>query len=102
MVNYQYMRIHLKEIPNKVIVEYSLLPLADSSGYFYIKIRKEVYGLKEAGIIAYKRLLRNLQPHGYAPVVHTPSLWTHTTLPTTFTLALDDFGIKFFAADDAT
>ena len=102
MANYQYMRINLKDIPNKVIAEYSLLPFADSSGYVYVKIRKGMYGLKESGIIAYKRLVRNLQPQGYAPVAHTPGLWTHTTLPTTFTLAVDDFGINFFAADDAT
>ena len=102
MENYQYMRIHLKDTPNELIVEYSLLPLANSSGYVYIKIKKEMYGLKEAGIIDYKRLVRNLQPHGYAPVAHTPSLWTHTTVPTTFTLSVDNFGIKLFAADDAT
>ena len=74
MVNYQYMRINLKDIPNKVIVEYSLPPLADSSGYVYVEIRKGMYGLKEAGIVAYKRLVRKIQPHGYAPVVHTPGL----------------------------
>ena len=61
-----------------------------------------MYGLKEAGIIAYKRLVRNLQPHGYAVVTHTPGLRTHTTLPTTFNLAVDDSGINFFAANDAT
>ena len=60
-----------------------------------------MYGLKEAGIIAYKRLVRNPQPHSYAPLAHTPGLWNHTTLPTTFTLAVEGFCIKFFAADDA-
>ena len=74
MSNYQYMRIHLKGIPNEVVVEYSLLPIADLSGYVYVEIRKGMYGLKEAGIIAYKRLVRNLQPHGYAPVAHTTSI----------------------------
>ena len=87
MANYQYMRIHLKEIPNEVIVEYFLPPLTDSSGYVYVKTRKGMYGLKESGIIAYKRLIRNLEPHGYAPVAHTPGLCTHTTMPTTFTFA---------------
>ena len=96
------MWIHLKYIPNEVIVEYSLLTIADSRGYIYVKIRKGMYVLKEAGIISYKRLVCNLEPHGYAPVPHTPGLWTHTTLPTIFTLAVDEFGIKFFAADDAT
>ena len=43
MANYQYMPIHLKEIPNKVIVEYSLLPISDLSGYVYVKIIKGMY-----------------------------------------------------------
>ena len=102
MENYQYMRIPLKEIPNEVLVEYSLLSLADPSGYVFVKIRKGLYGLKESSIISYKRLIRNLQPHGYAPVSHTPGLWTHTTLPTTLTLAVDNSGINLFATDDAT
>ena len=102
MSNYQYTRIHLKDIPNEVIVEYSLLPITNSSGYVYVEIRKGIYGLKEDGIIAYNPLVRNLQPHGYAPVAHNPSLWNHTTLPTTFILAVDNFGIKFFAANHAT
>ena len=102
MANYQYIWIHLKGITNKVIAEYSLLPLADSSGYVHVEIRMGMYGLKEAGIIAYKRLVHNLQPHGYATVAHTPVFWTHKTLPITFTLAVDNFGIKFFASDNAT
>ena len=89
-------------IPNEVIVEYYFLPIAESSGYAYVEIKKGMYGLKEDGIISYKRLVRNLQPHGYAPVAHTHGIWTHTNLPTTFTLAVDNFGIKFFAADNAT
>ena len=56
----------------------------------------------ESGIISYKRLVCNLQPYGYAPVTPPRVLWTHLTLPTTFTLAVDDFGIKLFAADNAT
>ena len=76
------MRVHLKDIPDKVIVEYSLLPIPNSSRYVYLEIRKGMYGIKEAGIIAYKRLVRNLQPHCYNPVAHTPGLWTQTNLPT--------------------
>ena len=33
---------------------------------------------------------------------NTPGLWTHSTLPTTFNLTLDDFGIKLFAANDSS
>ena len=102
MSNLQYMQIHLRGIPHEVIFEYSLLSIADSSGYVHVDIRKGMYGLKEAGIISYTRLVRNLQPHGYAPVENNSGLWTHYTLPTTFTLTVDDFGIKLFSADDAT
>ena len=102
MLNNQNMRIHLKDTPNKVIVEYSLFPIADSISYVYVEIRKGMYGLKKAGIISYNCLVRDFQPHGYAPEAHTPGFWTHTTLPTTFTLAVNNFGIKLFASDDAT
>ena len=98
MAKYQYMRIHLRYIPDKVIVEYSLLPISNFSGYVYVEIRKGMYGLKESGIIAYNRLAYNLQSHGYTPVAHNPGLWTHTTFPTTLTLDVDNFGINLFAA----
>jgi hypothetical protein len=35
------------------------------------------------------------------PVRYTPGLWRHTTRRTTFTLAVDDFGIKYFSKADA-
>ena len=101
MANFQYMRIHLKDIPNEVVVEYYLLPITDASGCVYVDIIKGIYGLKESVIIANKRLVCNLQPHIYAPVAHAPGMWTHSTLSTTFTLAVYDFGIKLFAANNA-
>ena len=61
-----------------------------------------MYGLKEAGIIAFNRLVTKLAPHGYHPVRFTPGLWRHNSLPTTFTLAVDDFGIKYFHQDHLT
>ena len=38
------------------------------NGYMYIELRKVMYGLKEAGILAFKYLVENLAPHGYHPV----------------------------------
>jgi hypothetical protein len=35
-----------------------------------------------------------LAPHGYYEVTKTPGLWKHITRPITFTLVVDDFGIK--------
>jgi len=33
-----------------------------------------MYGLKEAGIIAYKHFVKNLLPYGDAPLQHTPGV----------------------------
>jgi hypothetical protein len=102
MTIYQYMKIHRKYLPDEVISEYNLTPAHfDSKGYCYLEIRKGMYGLKEAAILAYEQLVAHLKPYGYHPVPQTPGLWRHTTKPTTFTLAVDDFGIKYFTKSDA-
>jgi hypothetical protein len=102
MLIYQYMRIHRKYVTQEVIDEYGLTDAHfDAKGYIYVEIRKGMYGLKEAAILAYDQLKAHLAPYGYYPVSHTPGLWRHTTRRTTFTLAVDDFGIKYFSKEDA-
>jgi hypothetical protein len=102
MTIFQYMKVHRRYLPDEVISEYNLTPAHfDSKGYCYVEIRKGMYGLKEAAILAYEQLVAPLKPHGYYPVSNTPGLWRHLTKPTTFTLAVDDFGIKYFTRADA-
>ena len=60
-----------------------------------------MYVLKEAGIIAFNNLFQNLAPFGYEPMPYTPDLWRHKAKPTTFTLCVEDFGIKYFSKADA-
>ena len=36
-----------------------------------------------------------LAPHGYYDVNHTPGLWRHVRRPVRFSLAVDDFDIKY-------
>jgi len=99
---YQYMRIHRKYLTNEIFDEYGLTDAHfDSKDYIYVEIRKGMYGLKEAAILAFEQLRDHLAPFGYHPVKHTPGLWSHETLKTTFTLAVDDFGIKYFSKTDA-
>jgi hypothetical protein len=101
MAIYQYMRVPRRYIPQEVIDEYNLTPAHfDSKGYAYLEIQKGMYGLKEASILAYDQLREHLAPYGYAPVPFTPGLWRHNKLRTTFTLAVDDFGIKYFSRSD--
>ena len=50
---------------------------------------------KETSILAYGQLKEHLAPYGYMPVQFTPGIRRHNTRRTTFTLAVDDFGIKY-------
>ena len=54
-----------------------------------------MYGLPQAGKLAYNQLVRKLEPHGYAPCCHTPGLWRHKWRPILFSLVVDDFGVKY-------
>ena len=80
--------------------EYTINPIIAHDNYVYVKIKKGMYGLKQAAIIAYKHLVKKLQPHGYYPVPSTSNLWAHTSRPTVFVLCVDDFGIKYFNQKD--
>ena len=79
-----------------MIYKYNLHNIMDVHGYVHVEIRKGVYELNEASIIAYKILAKNIKPNGYSTVEHIPGLWPHNVHRTTFTLDVDDFGIKFF------
>ena len=96
MITYQYMKTLLR---SEICKEYDITNLSHN-GFVYVKIRKGIYRLKEADIIAFKRLVYNLKPHGYHPVKHTPGLWRHKDRNMMFTLVVDDFGIKYFHMQD--
>ena len=92
--DYAYMRIPVTMLPESIVEEYKLAPLM-YKGYAHVEIRKGMYDLPQAGRIANDRLKKFLEPYGYAPVPITPGLWTHKTNPLTFSLVVDDFGIKY-------
>jgi hypothetical protein len=60
-----------------------------------------MYGLPHAGIFTNELLQRNLAKDGYRPTTHTHGLWTHDTLPISFSLGVDDFGVKYVGREDA-
>ena len=60
-----------------------------------------MYGLKQAAILAYNKLVKHLKPYRYSPIPFSLSLWTHTSRPTSFCLCVDDFGVKYFSQEDA-
>jgi hypothetical protein len=88
------MVINLSSLPQDTIDKYDLIELSQD-GKVYVEIQKAMYGLPQAGILANKLLQRNLAKYGYRPTQHTHVLWTHDTRPISFSLVLDDYGVKY-------
>jgi hypothetical protein len=94
MEDFEYLRIPIKRTPLEIITHYNLLPLV-SDGHIYIEVQKGMYGLPQAGILANHLLAKRLAPHEYLQTKTTPGLWAHDTLTVTFSLVLDDVGVKY-------
>ena len=88
------MKLRMDTIPDEIITQYNLRDIAVDE-WVYCEIKKGIYGLPHAGKIANDRLTQHLLPHGYSPVKYPPGIWTHTTRDITFTLVVNDFGIKY-------
>ena len=71
------------------------------SGVVYLRMERAVWGLPQAGILAIKLLRQRLTPHGYYECINTPGLWRHEWRPITFTLVVDDFGVKYVGKEYA-
>ena len=66
-----YMKIHCKHIPKEIIDQYQLEDKFHNN-YIYVKIKKGMYSLNEATILAYQHLINNLAPLGYKPIPYGP------------------------------
>ena len=67
MARAEYMKIQFKYSPAAIRAAYNLDNLVTSQGWVYIKIKKGMYGLKQAARIAYDLLKRRLAEDGYKP-----------------------------------
>jgi hypothetical protein len=87
------MVIMMASLPQEVIDEYGLNDLAIYDKV-YIEIQKGMYGLPQAGMLANELLQQRLAHDGYRPISHIHGLRTHDMRPNTFSLFVEDFGIK--------
>jgi len=97
----EYMKVKYKYFPDDIKEKYELEKKVSPDGYVYIKIKKGMYGLKQAAILAYDHLRNSIAPYGYHPVKGTVGIWKHDTRPTKFCVCVDDFGIKYWSKEDA-
>jgi hypothetical protein len=97
---FEYMKMLLSRFPEEIIQKYNLNALAVDV-WVYIEIRKGMYGLKQAGLLAKQLLQTLLNPFGYYPAPHTPGIWLHKTQHISFTLVVDDFAVKYVGKQHA-
>ena len=62
------MKARAKYLPMDIIEHYNLRDLITKDGFVFIRIDKGMYGLRNAAILAYDNLRKNLEPWGYLPV----------------------------------
>jgi hypothetical protein len=91
---YKYMKIPYALFPQWTIEQYGL-DKHEHNGYIFLELRQAVWGLPQAGILANKKLKQKLAPFGYHECKNTPGLWYHETRNITFTLVVDNFGVKY-------
>jgi hypothetical protein len=101
MARYKYMRLRIADMTDNVIEHYNLRDKATPDGYIYCEIQKGMYGLPQAGIITQQLFKECLQKHGYHQSQTTPGLWKHNTRPISFSLFVNDFGVKYVGEENA-
>ena len=93
------MKLLIKYFPSDIQQKYNLRTKLHNNNDC-VKIKKGVYGLKQAAVLAYDNLITKLAPFGFEPIPHTDSFWQHKTDPTKFCLCVDDFRIKYYNKHD--
>ena len=103
MTRYKYVKMRLADIPDEVVKEYKLQEneKVTDDGFVYVEVRKDMYGLPQAGILAQQLLETRLNERVYYRSTIVPGLWKHKWRPVQFTLVVDDFGVKYVGEEHA-
>ena len=95
MIQYEYMKLKLSNLPEEIIQEYKLHDIATSNGAVYVEVQKGMYGLPQANMLVNKLLEEQLNDHRYFQSTIILGLWMHTTRPIQLSLVVNDFGVKY-------
>ena len=101
MPRYEYLKLKLANVPAEIIAEYGMQKKATEDGHIYVEIRKGMYGLHQAGLLAQQLLEGRLNDEGYFQSTIVHGLWKHENRPIQFTLVVDDFGVQYVEEEHA-
>ena len=60
-----------------------------------------MYGFKQAAVLAYKKLVKDLSTQCYVTWKYFTGFWQYTTKKIIICLCVDDFCVKYFSETDA-
>ena len=83
----------LDNFPDDSIDQYNLKDKVNEKDFVILRVKKGMYGLPYAGIIAKNLLEERLKLHGYNQSNKTSGFWTHKWRPISFTLVVNDVGV---------
>ena len=99
----QPLKTHLDNCPSSLLGELGLSPFLQTDRhdktFVCADVVKTVPGLKNSGLLSQNRLIRHLSTCGCHQTA-TPTLFRHANGGISFTLAVDDFGVKCTALSD--
>jgi hypothetical protein len=93
-----YFKIKAIKVPNAICEKYNIS--ADSDGYIYFRLDKCLYGHAVAGRLSNQELVKLLKEAGYHESDLVPCLFKHETRKITFSLIVDDLGVKHTNHED--
>ena len=79
MSDAEYMKIHQKYFLDDIRKKYATHKLVHTYRFIYCKIKKGMYGLKQAARLAYDELKAHLTKYDYHPDKYAPNIWQHKT-----------------------
>ena len=71
----EFMKIHKKYFFQDITTKYNINNLIADDNYIYFKIKKGIYGLKQAAKLGRDKIIETLKPFGYYPDKLSPNLW---------------------------
>ena len=93
-----YFKIKASKVPSAVCEKYNIS--ADSDDFIYFRLDKCLYGHAVAGRLSNQELVKILKIAGYHESDLVPCLFKHETRNVTFSLIVDDLGVKYTNFDD--
>ena len=89
------MRLKLGNLPKSMVQHHNFEDNATRDVYMYVEIKGGVYGLLQAGLIAYKLLEKRLNKKVYHQSEITPFFWMHNWRLICISLCIDNFEVKY-------